>query len=77
MKLSIEELTEKALALPNDARAELADRLAESLEPGEDKRIQAAWIKEAIRRRDEIRNGDVESIPAEEVFERVRQALAK
>ncbi|HEV2329933.1 MAG TPA: hypothetical protein VGY56_14220 [Verrucomicrobiae bacterium] len=37
MSLSVEQIAEEALALPGEARARLADRLVESLDPVEDK----------------------------------------
>ena len=50
MPLTIEQITEEALALPSEARALLADRLVESLDPAEDGYIQQLWADEALRR---------------------------
>jgi len=36
MKLTVEQIAEEALSLSSDARALLADRLVESLDPAED-----------------------------------------
>lgn len=68
MAISVEKLTEEMLALPSDARALLADRLVESLDPIADDGIRGLWGVEAIRRRDEIRSGAVKAIPAEVVL---------
>ena len=77
MNLTTEQITEAALALPDEIRALLADRLLESLEPAEDKRIHPLWLTEARQRRDEVRNGSVQTIPGDEALERVRQAFAR
>jgi hypothetical protein len=54
MSIPVEKLTEAALALSADARALLADRLAESLDPLFDEDIRGFWVDEALRRRDEV-----------------------
>lgn len=77
MAISIEQLTQAALSLPSEARAQLADRLVESLAPGQDDEIQIAWTAEAVRRRDELRRGDVQPIPGNEALQRVRDHLAR
>lgn len=77
MAISIEQLTENALSLPSDARALLADRLVESLDPAHDQEILTLWSIEAMRRRDEIRHGDVEPIPGTDALERVRRILVR
>jgi Putative addiction module component len=72
---SIEQLTKEILSLPSVSRALLADKLVESLEFDTDPTIQAAWVTEAKRRRDEVRNGSVTPIPGEEALAQVRQLL--
>lgn len=44
------EILKKALALPAEARAMLANRLLESLDGPAQKRIDALWAEEAERR---------------------------
>lgn len=77
MAIPVEKLTEEALALPSDARALLADRLVESLDPITDETIRALWVAEALRRRDEVRSGTVQAIPAEDVLADARNLLKK
>lgn len=77
MAITVEQLTEAALSLPSEARALLADRLVESLDPLEDEEIQSLWAAEAMRRRDEVRSGLVKTIPGPEALERVRRAVAR
>ncbi|MCC5636989.1 addiction module protein [Nostoc sp. CHAB 5844] len=72
---SIEQITEELLALPSVSRALLAEKLVESLEFDTDPTIQAAWLTEAKKRRDQIRNGSVQPIPGEEALSQVRRLL--
>lgn len=71
------DLLKKALALPPEARAEIADSLLESLDsapPDED--VEAAWSKEIKRRMDDIDSGKVQLIPYEEVRRRLMARLS-
>lgn len=77
MAISVEQLTEAALLLPSEARALLADRLVESLDPIHDEEIQGLWAAEALRRRDEVRSGLVKTIPGPEALERVRRITTR
>lgn len=71
----IEQITQEALALPNDLKLQLVEKLIESLESNVDGEVQSAWITEAKQRRDEIRNGIVQGIPGDEALAQVRQIL--
>ena len=77
VSLSVEQVAEEALALPSEARALLADRLVESLDPAEEGYIRKLWIAEAHRRRDDVRNGRVKTVPRDEALARVKRAIAK
>jgi len=77
MRLTVEQIAEEALSLPSDARALLADRLVESLDPAEDEEIRQLWINEACRRRDDVRSGRVKAIPGDVALAQVRQAIKK
>lgn len=77
MSISVEKLTEAVLALPREARALLADRLVESLDPLKDEEIQDLWAAEAVRRRDEIRSGIAKPIPGPEALERIRRNIKR
>ena len=73
-------LTEKiygeALDLPSDERLGLIDKLLESISPTTQS-IQDAWIAEAEKRLAEYRAGTVQSIPGEEVFQKIHARLDK
>jgi len=75
--MSFDQLEKEALALPGEARARLAARLAESLEAPEFGRIDRLWGAEAKRRRDEVRQGKVQTIPGPEGLARVRRSLGR
>jgi putative addiction module component (TIGR02574 family) len=76
-RMTLDQIAEEALSLPSEARASLADRLVESLDPAEDGYVRRLWAAEALRRRDEVRDGSVQSIPGEETLARVRQAVGR
>lgn len=77
MSLTFEEISEKALSLPRESRALLADRLAESLDPAENGYIKQLWSAETLRRRDDVRSGRVQAIPGPEALAWVRNSVAK
>lgn len=77
MNLNIEQITEGALALPSEARAWLADRLVESLDPAEDDPLHRLWVAEVQRRVQDVRQGVVRTIPGPEGLERVRRSVAR
>jgi hypothetical protein len=56
------------------ARATCECSLLLSLEPAQEDEaeVEKAWIEEALRRRAELVSGEVEGIPAEEVFRELR-----
>ena len=75
MATTVEELARKAMALPGELRAQLADLLVESLEADDIGEVQEAWIVEAKRRRDEVREGKVATVPGEEALRKVRDSI--
>jgi len=77
MHMRVEDIADEALALPSEARALLADRLVESLDPAEDGYIHGLWTTEANRRLCELRSGQVGGILGEEAVARLREKYAK
>ncbi|MGL5059661.1 MAG: addiction module protein [Microcoleus sp.] len=75
--VSIEQLMQAALSLPNALRAQLAERLVESLEFELDGTVQKLWTAEAKQRRDEIRSGIVEPIAGEEALAQIRRIVSQ
>lgn len=77
MAQEISDLLKKALALPPEARAELAGSLLESLdEERADEGVEAAWDEEIKHRIEEIDSGRVQMIPYEEVRRRLATLLS-
>lgn len=77
MSLTVEQLAEQAMQLPAASRALLADRLVESLDLSEPDEIRRLWSVEAVRRRDEIRSGQVKPVPGEQVLGEVRRLVGR
>ena len=69
------DLLQKALALSENERAELAGNLLSSLDTTVDPDVDAAWQLEVMRRLDEVQSGKVETIPWEEVQQKGRKLL--
>lgn len=63
MSLTLDQLTEAAAALPVEQRGELVDRIVINMARESNAAFDAAWGKEALRRRDQIRSGSVKAIP--------------
>ncbi len=63
-----DEIFRAALSLPGEARAELADRLLESLDESDQDEIDARWAHEAEDRIAAFERGEISAIPGDEVF---------
>jgi len=74
--MKTESLIDAATSLPVEERAYLAECVLRSLN-APDAGMDAVWATEAQQRLDAIRNGTVQTIPGEQVFERIRQRLEK
>jgi putative addiction module component (TIGR02574 family) len=61
------------MSLPQSERAEVANLLWESVEEFANPEIAAAWDEEIAQRIKDMESGKVESIPAEDVFQRLRE----
>jgi putative addiction module component (TIGR02574 family) len=69
--IKTQELIEEAISLPVDLRTMLVNELLESLNPAK-KEIDKLWVLEAEKRVDQVKTGEVETIPGEEVFNKIR-----
>ncbi len=68
-------MLQKALALPDKERAELAGSLIASLDKIVDQDAEAAWQQEIVRRAREVESGTVETVSWEEVEQKGRTLL--
>ena len=75
--MSIDQLMQEALSLPNDLKLQLVEKILYSLEVEVDASIQSEWLLEVQKRRDDIRNGLLQTIPGEEALAQVRQSKVK
>lgn len=74
MSRTLAEVEKDMMELPYEEREILAHRLLGDMQ-SVDSEVATAWVDEADRRLDELLNGTVKGIPAEEVFAEVRKAL--
>lgn len=72
MARDLKDIAAEALELPTTARAELATQLLASLDDLSEEENERLWAAEAERRYAEYKAGNIEAVPAEEVFERLR-----
>jgi putative addiction module component (TIGR02574 family) len=74
MAPSVAEIEKDALTLSPEDRARLVVCLLESLEASTDSadEVEKLWLSEAERRFRELSTGEVEGIPAEQVFAEIR-----
>ena len=68
MSADMRAVFDAALLLPEAARAELAERLYDSLSSQRQEEIERAWIEEAERRLDAYDRGLTKAVSGEEVF---------
>jgi len=71
----LKELEEKAMQLPPQQRAELAERLIASLDRLDDAEYERLWVEEAARRYEEYEKGNISGRPADEVFRDARNKI--
>ncbi len=72
-----EDLLVAALKLPLKERAALADHLLRSLDELPEPERKKLWLEVADRRLQELREGKVREIPADEVFARGRNIASR
>ena len=68
--MKTKDLIAKAISLPVEERAMVVDSILKSLNPTESD-IDKKWAAVAKQRLQELRSGEVEAIPGDEVFKRI------
>lgn len=71
----VAELSQRALQLPPEERARLAEELWASIHVHDEGQEDPAWDAEIRRRVEEVDRGIGTLVPAEEAFARARSAL--
>jgi len=77
MPRKLEQIETEALKLGARSRAALAQKLLKSLEPATETDNERAWYDEAERRKRELDEGKVDTIPAREVLRRMRSEIGR
>jgi putative addiction module component (TIGR02574 family) len=75
MANTLAELKERASQLSEPERAELALSLLESLDGPADPGVEEAWRLEIERRVSQFERSEVQTIPGDEVFAKLRRRL--
>jgi putative addiction module component (TIGR02574 family) len=71
-----EEIFRDAMALPPEVRAELTERLVESLAQDISPEVASEQLAEVRRRIAQVESGELALVPGDEAFARVRNVLA-
>ena len=74
--MPIKDLINEAMSLPVEDRAILADTILKSLN-SPDSEMDRKWVAVAKRRLAELRSGQVEALPGDEVFARIRKRFSE
>lgn len=77
MSILNDKLLREVLSLPLELRTELVDKLLESLNVPIKEDIEQTWAEEAEKRLGDIVSGNVETIPGDEVFKKIRDRFQK
>ena len=77
MPTAADRVVDEALDLPADERIGLVDRILASLNLPTCPDIDKLWAAEAERRVAQIDRGEVELVPGEEVFAKIRRKYAR
>jgi len=75
MSRNVEQLFREAAELPESERVELAGLLLETIDGQPDEGVEAAWAEEIERRVRQIENGEVKTVPWEEVRAKLHARL--
>ncbi|MFH1572414.1 MAG: addiction module protein [Acidobacteriota bacterium] len=73
--MPIKDLITEAMSLPVEDRAIVADTILRSLN-SPDSEMDRKWVDVARRRLAELRSGQVEALPGDEVFDRIRKRFS-
>jgi len=77
MARTVSEIAREIRGLERDDQEQLLRALLEELDGPPDPNVERAWLEEAQRRSRELDAGTVETIPADEVFAKVRDQLKR
>ncbi len=73
--MNLQRIEDEALHLPKEERAQLIQRLVLSLEFPSNDELRSDWLLEARRRSEELDNGSVQAVSAEDVMRKARALI--
>ncbi len=73
----VKKLSDEIMLLPREIRAELVDRLLESLNVPTQAEIARLWAEESEKRVKEYDEGKIETVNGEQVFKEIRNQLGQ
>ncbi|MSO18863.1 MAG: hypothetical protein EXQ56_00110 [Acidobacteria bacterium] len=68
-----QQLLQQVLSLPPEESAQVAEKILSSLDASAQQEIDSLWAAEAESRIDAFERGEMQSIPAEDVFRSIRK----
>jgi putative addiction module component (TIGR02574 family) len=77
MSDSVIELERKIRSLSREHRLELIRNLIADLDGPADTDVEQAWLKEAQRRLEQLKQGKVRPVPGEQVFRNLKARLKR
>ena len=77
MARAVSEIEREIRGLERDDQEQLLRALLEELDGPPDPDVERVWLEEAQRRSRELDTGDVDTIPADEVFDKARDQLKR
>ena len=77
MSTQFDQVAADAMKLPLRERVRLAQQLVSTLDEESETEVEELWFTEARRRLDELHNGKVEGIDADDAFRAARENLVR
>ena len=77
MSTQFDQVAADAMKLPLRERVRLAQQLVSTLDEESETEVEELWFTEARRRLDELHDGKVEGIDADDAFRAARENLAR
>jgi putative addiction module component (TIGR02574 family) len=73
--MDLQSITDEALHLPREKRAQLIQRLILKQSSPSKEDLTPDWLQEARRRADELDNGSVQAVPGDDVMMKARAQI--
>lgn len=73
--MTLNEIEKEISVLAMEEKAEILHNLIIELDDPEDEGVKEAWLKEVEHRYNQLKNGHVKTIPAEQVFFKAKERL--